>query len=75
MVMRFEQVSNSTMSTLHRQIMDAEALLMARAAFQLRQSIPARQLREIRVDSLLIQAGRKASYQPDLRKPQRAAQG
>ena len=41
--------------------MDAEALLLARLGYELRQSIPARQLREVRVDSLLIQAGRKAT--------------
>ena len=61
MVMRFEQCSNSTMSTLHRQIMDAEALLMAKVCYELRQCIPARQILEIRVDSVLFQAGRKAN--------------
>ena len=60
-VMRFEQVSNQTMSLLHRQIIDAEALLMARLAAELRTSIPARALKETRVDSICVQAGaRKA---------------
>ena len=52
MVMRFEQISNSTMAVLHRQIMDAEHLHMARLAYEMRNIIPARQLRECRVDSI-----------------------
>ena len=42
MIMRFEQSSNSTMSVLHRQIMDAEHLHMARLAYYMRTMIPAR---------------------------------
>ena len=60
-VMRFEQISNQTMSLLHRQIMDAEQLLMARLAAELRTTINARSLKECRVDSIVISAGRKAS--------------
>ena len=41
-VMRFEQISNSTMSVLHKQIMDAEHLHMARLAYELRAMMPAR---------------------------------
>ena len=59
LVLRFQQCSNSSMATLHRQIMDAEALLMARICYELRQCIPARQIRECRVDSVLFQAGRR----------------
>ena len=58
-VMRFEQVSNQTMSLIHRQIIDAEALLLARLAADLRQTISARALKECRVDSIVIAAGRK----------------
>ena len=49
LVLRFEQCSNSSMAALHRQILDAEALLMARITYELRQCIPARQIRECRV--------------------------
>ena len=48
------------MATLHRQIMDAEALLLAKVGYELRQCIPGRQIRECRVDSILFQAGRRA---------------
>ena len=48
------------MATLHRQIMDAEALLMAKVGYELRQCLPGRQIRECRVDSILFQAGRRA---------------
>ena len=60
-VMRFEQISNQTMSLLHRQIMDAEQLLMARLAAELRTTISARSLKECRVDSIVMSAGRKAT--------------
>ena len=59
-VMRFEQITNQTMSLLHRQILDAEALLMARLGAELRTTINARCLKECRVDSIVISAGRKA---------------
>ena len=49
-VMRFEQINNSTMSAQHRQIMDAEHLHMARLAYEMRSILPYRQLREVRVD-------------------------
>ena len=49
------------MSVLHRQIIDAEHLHMARLAYELRSTMPARQLREIRVDSIVFQPGRKAT--------------
>ena len=41
--------------------MDAEQLLMARLAVELRNTISARSLKECRVDSIVMSAGRKAS--------------
>jgi len=64
-VLRFEQVSNTSMSTLHRQIIDAEALLLARVASYMRFTLTARCIKECRVDSVLFQGGRKA---PELMK-------
>ena len=66
-VMRFEQISNSTMSVLHRQIMDAEHLHMARLAYEMRSILPCRQLREVRVDSIVFQGRQGAAVATHLK--------
>ena len=59
-VLRFEQVSNTSMSTIHRQVIDAEMVVLAKMRRELtRCGLSLRELKEVRVDSCLIQAPTK----------------
>ena len=59
-VMRFEQVSNSTMSTIHRQVIDAEQVILAKMRRELMKcGLSFRELKEVRVDSCLIEVGKR----------------
>ena len=58
--MRFEQVSNSTMSTIHRQVIDAEQVILAKMRRELMKcGLSFRELKEVRVDSCLIEIGKR----------------
>ena len=59
-VLRFEQVSNTSMSTIHRQVIDAEMVVLAKMRRELtRCGLSLRELKEVRVDSCLIQAPKR----------------